>query len=261
MLPKTRCLACRSCCFPTLVLLAFLCSCGPTTESGPATQARSPAPPAATIGELPVASIPQFVWLEGEQPSFTNVKLNLAGWGNKQFLSGEKWLHLSIDADKIEKELPSQGGLIRYDIDIKDVGSRAIWARIGFEFARSPFDWRIDGGPWTSVSPEELTSDLMEIDFFCEVAWLKLGQRELASGPHQLEFRLPKKKDDKGQYQRVLFALDAVCLCSGEYPLNGKFKPDEDGRDASDREAANAVFHLSETGPDGGRSFLPLEGL
>ena len=35
-----------------------------------------------------------FVWLEGEQPSATNVKPNLAGWGNKQFLSGEKWLHL-----------------------------------------------------------------------------------------------------------------------------------------------------------------------
>ena len=53
-----------------------------------------------------------FLWLEGEAPSATNVKPNLAGWGNKQFLSGEKWLHLSIDADKVDKELPAEGGAL-----------------------------------------------------------------------------------------------------------------------------------------------------
>ena len=52
------------------------------------------------------------------------MKLNLAGWGNKQFLSGEKWLHLSIDASKIEKELPAEGGRVRYDFDVNDSGNR-----------------------------------------------------------------------------------------------------------------------------------------
>ena len=54
--------------------------------------------------------------------------------------------------------------------------SHDVWARIGYEFVRSPFDWRIDGGEWKPVSPEELTTDLMELSFWTEVAWLKLGQ-------------------------------------------------------------------------------------
>ncbi len=68
------------------------------------------------------------------------MKPNLAGWGNKQFLSGEKWLHLSIDADKVDKELPAEGALSRYDFAIKSQKDHEVWARIGFEFARSPFD-------------------------------------------------------------------------------------------------------------------------
>ena len=78
-----------------LSLLVLVISCGPQTGSH---------------AEPPDARAADFVWLEGEQPASKNVKLNLAGWGNKQFLSGEKWLHLSIDADKIDKELPTEGG-------------------------------------------------------------------------------------------------------------------------------------------------------
>ena len=72
---------------------------------------------------------PRFLWLEGEEPASANVKLNLAGWGNTQFLSGEKWLHVSVEADKVEKELPAEGGRIRYDIAVKDGGGpRALGA-------------------------------------------------------------------------------------------------------------------------------------
>ena len=54
------------------------------------------------------------VWLEGEKPAAINVKPLIAGWGNKQFLSGEQWLQVSIDADKVEKEMPEEGVLIQY---------------------------------------------------------------------------------------------------------------------------------------------------
>ncbi len=246
--------------FPIWALLAAFASCTPATDWEP-NQTQRPESHTESATGRPGAGASSFVWLEGEQPSSANVKLNLAGWGNKQFLSGEKWLHLSIDSDKIVKELPADGGRVRYDFDVKDDGDLAIWVRIGFEFARSPFDWRIDQGPWTSVSPDEPTSDLMEIDFFCEVAWLKLGHHTLERGHHQLEFRLPETKDAKGQYQRVLFALDAVCVCSDTFAPNGKFKPGEDGREARDREAENVVFQFPEPGPNGARSALPLNGL
>ncbi len=45
---------------------------------------------------------PEFVWLEGEQPSSANLDAKGTGWGNSQFLSEEKWLHCSIDAGKVD---------------------------------------------------------------------------------------------------------------------------------------------------------------
>ncbi len=201
------------------------------------------------------------VWIEGEAPTASNVKANLAGWGNKTFLSGEKWLHLSIDADKVEKDVPADGALFSYKLTSKGEASYEVWARLGFEFVRSPIDWRIDGGAWTRSNPDELTTDLMEIDFFCEVAWLKLGDRRLTAGEHTLEIRAPKTKDDKGQTARILVALDALCLHPGKFTPNGPFRPGDDGRDARDRQAEKVVFRLPEPAADGRRSSVELKGL
>src|SRR6185312_2702360 len=123
-----------------------------------------------------------------------NVKPNIAGWGHKEFLSGDRWLHLSVDADKVAGAVPAEGVLIRYPFQVGEAGTFEIWDRIGFEFVRSPFEWRVDGGDWTTVGPDVLTTDLMEIDFFYEVAWLKLGSRALPAGEHSLEIRLARLK-------------------------------------------------------------------
>ena len=149
---------------------------------------------------------------------------------------------------------------MRYDFAIKSQKDHEVWARIGFEFARSPFEWRLDDGVWATISPDSLTSDLMEIDFFCEVAWLTLGKASLAPGAHRLEFRVGKLPDDKGKPQRVLFALDAICVYPGVFRPNGKFKPDVDARDHHDRQAAETVFRLSDAGPDGARESVALAG-
>jgi len=134
------------------------------------------------------------VWIEGEAPASINVKPNIAGWGHKEFLSGDRWLHLSVDADKVAGAVPAEGVLIRYPFQVGEAGTFEIWDRIGFEFVRSPFEWRVDGGDWTTVGPDVLTTDLMEIDFFYEVAWLKLGSRALPAGEHSLEIRLARLK-------------------------------------------------------------------
>ena len=129
------------------------------------------------------------------------------------------------------------------------------------EFARSPFDWRIDDGPWKRVTPDQLTTDLMEIAFWCEVAWLQLGDQPLKAGPHTMEFRLPKIKNDKGETQRILFALDAICLTAGEFSPNSKFKPGEDGRNERDRQASEQIFQLPEAAVQAARASVSLADL
>src|SRR5438874_11423660 len=65
----------------------------------------------------------EYVWLEGEKPSAINVKPNIGDWGKSQFLSGGQWLQISVDADKVEKDVPADGILMRYDFTIKKESS------------------------------------------------------------------------------------------------------------------------------------------
>lgn len=208
-----------------------------------------------------IARAGDFVWVEGEAPASINVKPNLAGWGRKEFLSGEKWLHLSVDADKVEREVPAGGVLIRYDVPVKAAGAYEVWSRLGFEFVRSPFSWRIDDGEWTLATPDDLTTDLMEVDFFCEVAWLKLGARTLAAGPHVLELKLDPGRTKDGKRERVLCAFDAFCLTRGPFHPDGKNPPGIDGRDDRDRQAAATTFRVAPPAEPSARAVLPLKGL
>lgn len=202
-----------------------------------------------------------FVWIEGESPRALNVKPSAEGVGNPQFLSAAKWLKVSIDAEKAEKDAPAEGVVATYDFKTEAADDYAVWARIGYEFARSPIEWRLDSGEWRAVSPDELTTDLMELSFWTEVAWLKLGQVSLTAGDHTLEFHLPKTKDAKGKFQRILFALDCVCVSAGEFQPYSHFKPGEDHRTAQDRAAAKQVFAMPEAAADGSRTMLKLAGL
>ncbi len=206
------------------------------------------------------AATPDFLWLEGEQPASINLTTKPEGTGNPHFLSASNWLKVSIEADKVEKEAPAEGVLVAYAFQAPKAGECEIWARLGFEFVRSPFDWRLAGGEWKSVSPDELTTDLMELSMWTEVAWLKLGQPSLTAGEHKLEFRLPKTKDAKGKTQRMLFALDAICVQAGAFHPNGKFPPGQDGRETVDLDAAKNVFEFPAK-VAGRRIALPLAGL
>lgn len=205
-----------------------------------------------------------FIWLEGEKPSsqmLGGVKPLISGWGQKQFLSGDTWLQVSVDADKVEKETPADGMLLQYAFTVPSSGRFEVWNRIGYEFVRSPFAWRVDNGVWQTIGPDELTTDLMLLQDWNEVAWLKMGAQRLAAGAHKLDIRLLRTKDDKGKTARILYASDALCVTSGAFSPNGKFKPNETGRDAKDAEAAKKVFTLPTPSPPGGRSILPLNGL
>ena len=203
----------------------------------------------------------EYVWIEGEKPTSTNLKPNIAGWGRKHFLSEETWLHVSIDAGKVDKELPAEGGALVYSFQIVSTAPHEVWNRIGFEFVRSPFDWRIDDGDWTRVMPDQLTTDCMELDFWCEVAWLKLGEQRLSAGEHRIEIRLPKTQDDKGKTARILYASDAICLAPKPFVPHSRHKPDQPGHGADYEEAAVKTFAVPAPGSPHARVSVPLEGL
>jgi len=113
------------------------------------------------MGSVASAQTGDAVWIEAENTASSNLKIEAAGWGETQFLSGGKWVNVSIDADNVSKELPEGGGLLTYKFDLESSGKHEIWNRVGFEFVRSPFEWRVDGGEWNKSSPDDLTTDLM----------------------------------------------------------------------------------------------------
>ena len=203
----------------------------------------------------------EFVWLEAEAYAHCNVQPNLSSPGHKEFLSDEKWLDISIDAGKVEKETPVEGVLLQYPFTIQKAGDYEVWNRIGYEFARSPFAWRIDGGDWNPISPNQVTTDLMALEKGSAVAWLKMGGKTLAAGAHTLEINLPRTKDEKGQTARILYASDAFCLHLGPFYPNSRYRPGEERNDPADAEAAKKVFDLPIPYWPGERASVPLRGL
>ena len=191
-------------------------------------------------------AVGEYVWIEGETGD-SNIDVVRSGWGNTEFLSDGNWLHLSIDQDKVQNEVPEEGVLISHAFRVKQAGRHEIWNRIGFEFARSPFAWRVDSGTWQTVSPQTLTTDLMEIDWWCEVAWLRLGEESLRAGEHQLQIRLIRQTGEDGSVERLLYASDAICISSESFRPNGKYPQGETGRTAEDVAAGDSVFELPET--------------
>jgi beta-galactosidase len=215
-----------------------------------------------TLGHSSVAfaQSSDYVWIESENTTGGNVKLNATGWGNDRFLSEKKWAQINLEADKVEADLPDGGGLLSYKFNLKSSGNHEIWNRVGFEFVRSPFEWRIDNGEWTNVSPEELTTDLQHIEFFVEIAWLKLGERNLSAGDHTLEIRLPKTKGADGKYQKVFYTSDAILIHPGKFYPNSYHKPDANYRTTQDEEATKNVFNVP-AASGATRTVVPLNGL
>jgi len=216
------------------------------------------------LGVLATSSAAQdYVWLEGETPTKANVQFQSAGWGHPDYLSGGKWLFGSVEAQDLEKKVPAEGALLTYAFAAKDGGDYEAWARVGYEFARSPFSWRLDDGAWKEVGPSELTTDLMTLAPWTEVAWLKLGKAPLAAGKHAFEIKLERKyrtNNGKKEPERILFGLDCVCLCKGEFRPNGPHQPGSDWQSADDRRAGKHVFEVKASAENGERVVTPLDG-
>ena len=207
------------------------------------------------------------IWIESQNTTSTDAKksdtltVETNGWGNKQFLSGESWLQIKADADKIAQSVPESGLTLSYDFSIEAAGPHQIWNRVGYEFVRSPFEWRVDGAEWKRAAPDDLTVDLMPLAEWTEVAWLRLGEANLKAGAHTLQIRLVREKEgDKGdKFKRLLYASDALVIAP-DFAPNGGFRPGQDYRDANDQRAAANRFQLPAAN-EGRRAEIALKGL
>jgi len=203
----------------------------------------------------------QVVWLEGESPGTCNIPFKPAGAEASEFLSGKQWLLISIPDNDVAKGVPDEGIRIVYEFDLTRAGSQDVWLRLGFESVRSAFDWRVDQNPWQTVTPEALTTDLMRLGFWTEVAWLKLGTQDLASGKHHIEFKIDRQKTDEGKPIRVMFAADVICVAGQDsFQPHAGNKAGEPWQTATDQAAAQHVFDLGPANP-GQRSDVSLAGL
>jgi len=204
-----------------------------------------------------------YVWIEGENPSTTpRLKRgegveNLSrengfgydGWGRTWIISGEKMLHVALQSGEVDKFMPDAGMVFGYDFEIAKASRQNIWARIGYEWVRNDFQWRIDGGPWQTCSRNTPTTNTQPIQTWNELAWIKLGELDLRSGKHRFETRhyAYKEKDKRGNERtaRILHMLDAVCITPDAFHPNGKWRPDADHQSEEDQRASAHVFTVN----------------
>jgi beta-galactosidase len=200
----------------------------------------------------------EYTWIEAESLAKPPAGFKVAGWGNKHYLSGEAWLFAAIENEEAKK-LPAEGVVLSYPFTTRSDGKHEVWARLGYEFVRAPLRWRIDDQAWGKNGPDDLTTDLMDIAEWTEIAWIKLGEVELSAGKHTLQIHFEKRTlPGKPQPERILAGLDCFCISKEAFRPNGPHKPDADWKQAIDRDAAGQVFR-ARVG-EAPRTTLPLKG-
>ncbi len=207
----------------------------------------------------------EYVWIEGEAPTASSVKVEPSACENAQYLSGGKWLSYAVPPTESEAKVPKDGATFDYEFQIATPGTYQVWDRIGFESIRTAFQWRIDeAAAWNDIKGDELTTDLMRGGFFCEISWLKLGQAELTAGKHTLHFKVSvtyKTEKDVKKPNGVNFTADAFALTLGDFHPHSKFKPDEAWQTENDKKAAAQIFNVAAPKNPGERVNLSLSGL
>ena len=208
-------------------------------------------------------SASDIAWIEAENPT---TKPELAEFetrpdGTAEYLSGGKVAVVNIDERHVEKLLGKDGKIAAWDFETKTGGMHQVWARIGYEWVRTDFDWRIDSGAWQTAKSTDCTIDLQQIAFWREIAWLKMGEQDLPAGKHSLQVRFMPTRESKGQQvpTRILWMADCFCIADDFRP-NHKYRPGDDYRSDLDRQAAAQVFTLVAPAQQGERARLDLGG-
>ena len=97
-------------------------------------------------GYVYAGKVPEYVWIEGENPAAASFEWTEAGAEKSELLSKSRWL-----IGKERKTLPDEGQTVAYDVQLKTAGRYTLWLRVGFEWVRPNVAWRFDNGDWTRV--------------------------------------------------------------------------------------------------------------
>jgi len=180
-----------------------------------------------------------YTWVEAENPTSANFEYEVTP-PKGDLLSGGNWITKTLSPEEVADAIPEDGLLISYRLDVPEPGDYELWARIGWESARSPFEWRIDDSDWQKVDASDQTTNVMELGLWMEVGWLHLDTMELEKGDITLNLRY-REPSEGG---RFLLGLDCFALLKGKFVPEGRLKPGESYDGEIDREAASKVFQL-----------------
>ena len=124
------------------------------------------------------AAAADYVWIEGEKPTSKNFARPARRASRRpQFLSEREVAEREpARRRRSRRSAPRRASSSATTSRPPSAGKYEIWNRIGMEFVRSPFDWRIDQGEWKTITPAGPDTDLMEVGFWNEVAWIKMGE-------------------------------------------------------------------------------------
>jgi hypothetical protein len=173
-------------------------------------------PGAEDVGESG-APDPDCIWVEGENPEFTDFKKH--GWYDKvakEGFSGKEWLsHYDAAAP----------GIARYSFDVKKTGDFAFWVRCNY-FA-CEMDYQLDTadakpGGWKPIDFSEknlrdtmMVSDKPDHRF---IGWVKAGTVNLTAGKHTVVFKIHSKLANHG-------GIDCFCFANSSFVPSGATKP------------------------------------
>lgn len=203
-------------------------------------------------------SAQEWVWIEAEKPTRATFELRIDRGPQADQLSDGAWLQAGLSAEEVSAGGLAGGREVAYAVSIEETGIYRFWMRLGFEFARAPFRWRLDGGQWHDVSASDLTTNLIGLADWCEIGWLDCGETRLERGEHELVIRIEQAAPDG----RCIVALDCFVFVQGDWMPAGPLKPNEEPASELDRAAAGHVFRLppSPGGGEGLRETMSLGG-
>ena len=209
---------------------------------------------------LPVSA--ESIWIEAEslpqKPAAAST-----GWAKPEYLSGGQVLAFNLDSKAVAAVIPVEGLVLAYPVTAKSAGTFTLWNRVVFEGNRSPFEWRINQGPWTLNSQEgQPITNLQELGFWNPIGWTRLGPAALTAGANTLEIRLTRQSADPktpAKTSELRYVSDALLLTTDDWQPNFGHAPGAAYQTDNDRAAAKKTFALTDT-PDP-RQSVALDGL
>ncbi len=209
----------------------------------------------AALAQAGLAEPKAFAWAEGETPAKADFEFE-ASAPKPHLLSDGKMLLKALDAGATQSQVPADGWHLDYGVDVPEAGSYEVWARVSFEGLRPALRWRVGDGDWTEVSNEVRTTNVMALGEWFEIAWLHLGEADLAAGPTTLQIHYPRV----AQGERMLVGLDCVALTKGRFVPEGGLKPGQTYDAEIDKQAAEHVYRFPAPAAGAARSELKLDG-